>query len=94
MGKLLKDFYNGNIIPIEQCRVKMENNKEQCKRYEDFIEKIGKEFEEEFNIVLDEQFNTINAEVEEAFCYGFRLGVKMMLEVCQSEWYNSNKMNV
>lgn len=89
MGKLLKDFYNGNLIPIEQCRSgikkKKQLYKEQYKRYENFIEKIGREFEEEFNVILDEQFDTINSEVEEAFCYGFRIGVKMMLEICQSE---------
>ncbi|NDO46597.1 DUF6809 family protein [Clostridium sp. MD294] len=89
MEKLLKDFYNGNLIPIEQCRSEIKKKKqlykEQYKHYENFIEKIGREFEEEFNVILDEQFDTINSEVEEAFCYGFRIGVKMMLEVCQSE---------
>ena len=89
MGKLLKDFYNGNLIPIEQCRSKIEKNKqlykEQYKHYENFVEKIGREFEAEFNAILDEQFNTIKSEIEEAFSYGFRLGIKIMLEICQSE---------
>lgn len=85
MKKVLQALYNGEIYPEEQYQPILEEYKalreKQYKNYSDFIKKIGSPLDKEFERILDEQSALLPLDFFQMFSDGFRLGVKMMIEV-------------
>lgn len=89
MNTILQQLYNGEICLSEQYSPILEEYKAIRKRhmedYRGFIEKLGSPLDREFVKILDEQFETLPLDFFQMFSDGFKLGVKMMIEVLYSE---------
>ncbi|MEW4411423.1 DUF6809 family protein [Clostridium sp. AN503] len=92
MQEILKQLYNGEISPAEQYLPFMEEYKklwkEQYQHYEDFVQELNKlstPLGDRFIKIMNEQLETIPLELSEMFIDGFRLGVKMMIEVFEDK---------
>lgn len=85
MKKVLQALYNGDICPEDQYQPILDEYKKlrekQYKNYSDFIKKIGSPLDKEFEHILEEQAALLPLDFFQMFSDGFRLGVKMMIEV-------------
>ena len=83
--KVLQDLYHGDICPEYQYQPILDEYKKlrekQYKNYDDFIKKVGSPLDKEFERILDEQAALLPLDFFQMFSDGFRLGVKMMIEV-------------
>lgn len=89
MNTILQQLYNGEICLTEQYSTVLEEYKSISKRhmedYKGFIEKLGSPLDREFVRIMDEQFEMLPFDFFQMFSDGFKLGVKMMIEVLYSE---------
>lgn len=89
VNTILQQLYNGEICISEQYRPVLEEYKEIRKRhiedYKGFIEKLDSPLDKEFVKIMDDQFETLPLDFFQMFSDGFKLGVKMMIEVLYSE---------
>ena len=85
MSETLKDLWNGNIAPCEHCgahdpvlnelSMQIENHREALRRA------MTEEQRELFRTFLDCSEDYLLRMLELAFCDGFTLGVKLMMEI-------------
>lgn len=90
MKSILRSLYDGEIYPAEQFKVKTKEyrimREKHHRHYEDFIEilmALDPPLHERFIEIMDEQIDAVPIEFSCAFIDGFRLGARMMMEVCQ-----------
>ena len=93
--KTLLDLYYGRIAPAEQYQPLIEEysvlRKKQYRHYNEFIEKLSSPLNKEFEIIMDEQLDTLPYDFSQTFIDGFRLGAKMMMEIL---WDYNQKSNI
>lgn len=89
MNTILQQLYNGEICLTEQYRPILEEykvmRKKHMENYNIFIEKLGSPLDKEFIKIIDEEFDTLPLDFFQMFSDGFKLGVKMMIEVLYGE---------
>lgn len=87
MKNTLKDLWFGNILPCDQTRMADTEHQELRKKYSEYDKQLKGMLSQEAN-TLEEKKEEIASQLStyfetEAFINGFRLGVKLMLEVLQ-----------
>lgn len=88
MEQVLQALYNGDISPLDQYRPRTEEYNELRRKYwrqnDQFMQALSQLDEglaQEFDQLLDKQFEVVPLEMSEMFIDGFRLGARLMLEV-------------
>lgn len=87
--KTIQQIYQGETNPSERCRSSEQQYREdkeaQYTRYETFREKLDDDMRQEFDQFMDGEMELENERKLEVFVEGFRLGGRVLLEVCQEE---------
>lgn len=98
MKSILLQLYDGEICPAEQYIPKSEEywkmRRKHHNHYEDFIQELKKStppLYERFIQIMDEQLDEFPFEMSEMFIDGFRLGVRMMVEVYHNNLSDAEK---
>lgn len=90
MKNILRALYDGEISPAEQYQPMIEDykiiRKKQYEQYTEFIKKLGSPLDKEFELIMDEQLETLPLELSQMFIDGFRLGAKMIIEVYEDKY--------
>lgn len=89
MKSVLLQLYSGEINPSQHYIPTSQQYKsissESFQYYEDFLSHLDSPLKEQFLAFMDKHLGTTPYESSEMFIQGFRLGVKMMIEVfCDS----------
>ena len=89
MESVLHKLYEGEITPFSDYFPKLEAYRSHRRAYVEscstFSEKLPPELRREFTALMDRYGEEVPTEYESMFLGGFRLGARMMLEVCQGE---------
>ncbi|MBR1822253.1 MAG: hypothetical protein IJ769_11625 [Clostridia bacterium] len=92
MSNLIHQFYNGELIPSEYFRPKIEEYIELMRQVigqqSDFIARLNAvdtALTSQFMEIADAMLREYPLESAEVFNQGFRLGARMMLEILQEE---------
>lgn len=92
MSGIIRDFYYGKLIPVEQFEPRdgayMEVNQEILDAQGEIIhslEAASPEMKARFVALMDAMNRACPLETAEAFCQGFRLGARMMMDVLNGE---------
>ena len=85
MKKILEQLYNGELYPYSTFQTTIDdfkaNRDKAIKLYSIFIEKLPEELKKEFETLIDSHVDLLPFELEQSFIDGFRIGVRMMVEV-------------
>ncbi|MBP3633806.1 MAG: hypothetical protein J6J43_04440 [Oscillospiraceae bacterium] len=91
MNFILQDLFYGNIAPLDQLCVNTPEYRElrqaTLQKYEHFshvLEQLDSKLPPELDVVLEGQADCAAQETEQAFCDGFRLGARIILEILQA----------
>ena len=91
---ILYELYAGNISPWEQYFPESDEYRKLCKKHiqhhSDFIDilkKLDPPLHKQFIKIIDELSETTPYEFSEMFMGGFRLGVRIMIDVFHEELY-------
>lgn len=86
MGSVLQELYGGELRPFERmqsseehidCRKKcIQSSESLCQ----ILRSISPELETKFKLALDDYSALCAVETEDMFCYGFSLGIKLLIE--------------
>ena len=94
MKSILHDLYYGNIQPSEQFKpISSEQRKrllEQNDKYHSFEKKLNETDQSLFPLFFElynDLFLTVPYEDESAFICGFRMGVRIMIESMQTNYW-------
>lgn len=85
MKSILEKLYNGNLYPyskfqtsIKQFKIKREKV---FKSYSIFLDRLPENLKDDFENLIDEQFDLLPFELEQNFIDGFRIGARLMAEI-------------
>lgn len=85
MQSILYQLFNGEISPIEQFYPILEKHRELQKKnnlhINDFEEKLNESLKIEFHHIMEEQMEMIPFDFSQMFIDGFKLGMRMAIEV-------------
>ena len=85
MSNLLDQLYKGNLYPYSRTKTTIEelkkNKDKALKEYTDFHKKLPGALKEEFEKLMDDHFDVLADDLEQNFIDGFRIGVRLMIEV-------------
>lgn len=85
MGKILEQFYKGELYPYSKFQTTIEdfkvNRDKAFKCYSAFIEKLPEDLKDEFDELINSHLDLLPLELEQNFIDGFRIGVRIMTEV-------------
>lgn len=88
MKSVLRQLYDGEINPMEDCMPALtsyrELRREHLSLYESFVEELEPSQRKKFLVLMDQMEEFAPLEVSEMFLGGFRLGVRMMAEVFET----------
>lgn len=88
-NKLLTEFYYGNINPNEKQFIRgsdyEKTAKRLCKFEEQLVSRLDSESKTLFESLVKEQMELNGLTAEENFIYGFKLGMRMAMEVLCDE---------
>lgn len=83
---VILDLFNGDLDVAGRSLRNIPGRKEAAElfqaRCDEFCHAISDERQAQLDAVLDAQRNFLNIEMENAFQEGFRLGARLMLEIC------------
>lgn len=83
---VILDLFNGDLDVAGRSLRNIPGRKEAAElfqaRCDEFSHAISDERQAQLDAVLDAQRNFLNIEMENAFQEGFRLGARLMLEIC------------
>ena len=92
MEQTLMDLYLGKIDPAEYYTTSIPEHREKrfaiMRKRERFLEKLAAvdpQLREEMEKIIELQLEEDELELPEAFCNGFRLGAKIMLDVMSGQ---------
>lgn len=98
MKSILLKLYQGELFPSEQINVKTEEyqamRRKHFKHYEDFsaqLKALNPPLDETFISIMDEQLDAVPLEVAGTFIEGFRLGARMIIEIYQGNYSDSEE---
>ena len=92
MSNVLDQLYKGNLYPYSRTKTTIEelkkNKDKALKEYTNFHEKLPGDLKEEFEKLMDDHFDVLAGDLEQNFIDGFRIGVRLMIEV-----FNDSNIN-
>lgn len=98
MKSILQRLYDGEIFPAEQIRVTTEEyqamRRKHYEHYDDFskqLKELNPQLGEKFVKIMDEQFDAVPLEIATTFIEGFRLGARMIIEVYQGNYSDTEE---
>lgn len=98
MKSILLRLYDGEIFPSEQIRVTTEEyqamRQKHYEHYEDFskqLKAVNPSLDERFLQIMDEQLDSVPLEIATTFIEGFRLGARMIIEVYQGNYSDTDE---
>lgn len=98
MSKILQRLYDGDIAPAEEYKPYLEEYKairtRNIEKYQEFVKKSGSPLDREFIQIMDEQLELCPLDLTTAYIDGFKLGVKMMIEVFEEENQDSYRGSI
>lgn len=88
-NKLLKEFYYGNINPNEKQFIRGSHYEKTAKKLcgfeKELIDKLDSDCKPLLDGLIKEQMELNGLTAEENFIYGFKLGIRMAMEVLCDE---------
>lgn len=85
MRSVIEDLYYGNLCPLTQMKQYHKNNDEFLQEMDTFFQKLDTEKSRKLDEFMSKQLEIMSQQVEQAFTYGFKLGVQLTSEVfCQN----------
>lgn len=82
---ILEHLYQGTMVPCEKYQTILNQYSDKKDRvyngYEALLNKLPHPLQEELEQVIDSHYSLLPIEYEQTFIDGFKLGVKMMMEI-------------